>query len=54
MIRFIARRLEDLGVDYSIDRMGNIFATKGTADTYPCLVAHTDEVHHRQGRSFEV
>ena len=54
MIRFISRRLEELGVDYSIDRVGNIFATKGTADTYPCLVAHTDEVHHRQGRSFEV
>ena len=54
MIRFISRRLEELEVDYSIDRVGNVFATKGKADTYPCLVAHTDEVHHRQVRSFEV
>jgi putative aminopeptidase FrvX len=54
MIRFIVRRLEALGVDYSVDRVGNIFATKGHADTYPCLVAHTDEVHHRGRQRFEV
>lgn len=54
MIRFIAGRLEMLGVDYHVDRLGNIYATKGVAESYPCLIAHTDEVHQRHGGGFEI
>jgi putative aminopeptidase FrvX len=54
MIRFITRRLKRLGVDYSKDEAGNIYAVKGRADTYPCIVAHTDEVHQRHNQCFEV
>lgn len=48
MIRFITERLEQIpGVRYCTDKHGNIYAVKGHAQTYPCVVAHTDEVHQR-------
>lgn len=28
------------------DKLGNIYATKGMSESYPCVVAHTDTVHH--------
>jgi len=48
------------------DRLGNLYATKGEAEEYPCFVSHTDTVHkvnenlevylnqdgHLQGRDF--
>lgn len=40
--------LEQLaGIDLRIeeDSFGNIFITKGVADSYPCVTAHFDEVH---------
>lgn len=54
MIGFITRRLREMDVDYSIDQLGNIYATKGDADTYPCIVAHADEVHPPHGKGFEL
>ena len=45
MIAFVSQRLSDLGVTFTIDETGNIYATKGNADTYPCIAAHLDEVH---------
>ena len=54
MIRFITGRLRQLNVDYSVDEYGNIYATKGISETYPCVVAHTDEVHDGHKKSFEV
>jgi hypothetical protein len=45
MLKFIRRRLRDLGVPFYQDKMGNIYATKGQSDMYPCVVAHTDTVH---------
>lgn len=51
---FILQRLESLGVDYTIDAVGNIYATKGKARTYPCVVAHMDEVHSRHSADFRV
>lgn len=29
------------------DKTGNLLITKGLAETYPCLCAHMDEVHHK-------
>lgn len=45
MIAFVSQRLSDLGVTFTVDETGNIYATKGNADTYPCIAAHLDEVH---------
>lgn len=30
---------------YSFDQTGNMYVTKGSADVYPCVVAHLDTVH---------
>lgn len=44
MFAFLIRTLTDMGVDYYVDN-GNIYAGKGDADHYPCIVAHMDTVH---------
>lgn len=45
MQKFIKRELRKIeGVTF-YTRKGNIYATKGEADTYPCMVSHTDTVH---------
>jgi putative aminopeptidase FrvX len=33
------------------DSLGNIYLTKGTADVYPCIVAHLDTVHSITGEA---
>lgn len=54
MIKFITAKLKEMGVSYRIDKVGNIFATKGDSQTYPCVVSHTDEVHRRSKTGYEV
>lgn len=54
MIAFVSQRLSDLGVTFTIDETGNIYATKGNADTYPCIAAHLDEVHEAREKGYEV
>ena len=55
MLQFIQNELDHLpGVKYCFDKMGNIYVVKGHAATYPCIVAHTDEVHHRKGNGCEI
>lgn len=54
MIAFVSRRLTDLDVTFTIDKVGNIYATKGKADTYPCLASHLDEVHPAREKGYEV
>lgn len=54
MIAFVSQRLTDLGVTFTVDETGNIYATKGNADTYPCLAAHLDEVHPAREKGYEV
>ena len=55
MLRFLEERLKSIcGVRYDIDTMGNIYVVKGNAETYPCMVAHTDEVHRRPKTGYEV
>lgn len=54
MIAFVSQRLADLGVTFTVDEVGNIYATKGQADTYPCLAAHLDEVHEAREKGYEV
>jgi len=45
MIDFIKNELKKLKVKIQTDKYGNIYVTKGTANTYPCIVSHTDTVH---------
>ena len=54
MIRFITAHLDEQQIKYTVDKHGNIYAVKGHSATYPCVVAHTDEVHHRRGDGYEV
>lgn len=54
MIVFVSQRLTDLGVTFTVDETGNIYATKGNADTYPCIAAHLDEVHEAREKGYEV
>ena len=41
---YIEMFLDEHGISFVNDD-GNIYATKGFAETYPCVVAHTDTVH---------
>ena len=46
MIEFITNHVHDLGLEVILDaKQKNLYITKGESDTYPCVVAHLDEVH---------
>lgn len=36
------------------DQKGNIYVTKGIADTYPCIVSHVDQVQDTHSKDFKV
>lgn len=42
----IKEMLADVELDIRVDFIGNMFITKGKADTYPCVAAHMDEIHN--------
>jgi tripeptide aminopeptidase len=45
-MEYLVYKAFDLGADdVDIDEHDNIYITKGNADVYPCVVAHTDTVH---------
>lgn len=48
MAKYIMAELKKLGVSCRKDKTGNIYAVKGHADTYPCVVSHIDEVHRNK------
>lgn len=50
MQKHICKILGTIGVDFFQDDMGNIYATKGISDEYPCLACHIDEVHSNRGK----
>ena len=54
MMKFLRRRLNQLGVAHVTDKAGNIYATKGVAASYPCIIAHTDEVHSFREKGYDV
>lgn len=45
MKKFFLEQLAGLELLVEEDTFGNIFITKGVADSYPCVTAHLDEVH---------
>ena len=48
MARYIMAELKKWESPAGKTRTGNIYAVKGNADTYPCVVAHIDEVHRNK------
>lgn len=53
MIAFLVSYLKSLpGVKLGKDSYGNLYAWKGETDTYPCLVAHLDQVQRNHPRDF--
>jgi len=50
MVQYICDWLDKEGIPYVVDEMMNVYATKTTQGyenkLYPCMVAHTDTVHH--------
>ena len=40
---------EDPSISFNKDTKGNILATKGTSDNFPCIVGHIDTVHSITG-----
>ncbi len=40
------------GVKVRTDKIGNIFITKGQSETYPCIVAHMDQVQRLHPKDF--
>lgn len=53
MTEFVVKKLQEAGAECRVDESGNVYAVKGEADTYPCIVSHLDEVHraHEPGHS---
>lgn len=45
MRAFVMQQLESIEGVTAVEYKGNIYAAKGEAETYPCIVAHTDTVH---------
>jgi len=45
LVEKICNILKENDVSYEVDDVGNIYVTKGEAEFYPCVVAHTDTVH---------
>ena len=49
--RYVRRHIP--GTSMGTDNTGNLYITKGLSDTYPCIVAHLDQVQRRHSRDFE-
>ncbi|MBQ9560574.1 MAG: hypothetical protein IJV08_11455 [Bacteroidaceae bacterium] len=55
MRRFLKKQAAACGAtSIEQDRLGNLFITKGTSDTYPCLAAHMDQVQRYHSKDFRV
>lgn len=47
---FVLGCLADVEMTIEEDNFGNLFITKGVAESYPCVTAHLDEVHEPTAR----
>ena len=54
MVNYIENYLNGMDVTTYRDKGNNLYATKGISETYPCVIAHTDEVHKTKPASFVV
>ncbi len=55
MIKFLISYIKSLPGDIKLgkDAYGNIYAIKGEAETYPCIVAHLDQVQRIHSKDFK-
>lgn len=55
LINFIVSYIKTLPgkIEIRKDKYGNIYAWKGEADSYPCIVAHLDQVQKTHSRDFK-
>lgn len=44
MMKFLKGKLKEMNIKYYV-HSGNLYAIKGKAEIYPCVVSHTDTVH---------
>ena len=55
MTNFVRKYCEAIpGCVVTNDKAGNLFVVKGNSETYPCVVAHLDEVHAARPKKFRV
>ena len=55
MRRFLKKYIGQIeGARVEEDKTGNLLVTKGLSETYPCIVAHMDEVHTVRPKKFKV
>lgn len=54
MHEHIIKKLCNIGLTVNVDSANNIYGQFGKGETYPCIVAHTDEVHQAKPEDFEV
>ncbi len=55
MVRFLCSYINGLPGEISLekDSFGNLYVTKGSGESYPCLVSHLDQVSHcRHSKDF--
>lgn len=52
--KFVKRFAARLGCVVRQDVVGNVYITKGEADTYPCICAHLDQVQKQHSKDFTV
>lgn len=41
------------GVTFRSDHVGNLYMTRGISETYPCIVAHLDQVQREHSKDFK-
>ncbi len=54
MINFLVSYIKSLpgNIQLGKDKFGNLYAVKGSAETYPCIVAHLDQVQQTHSKDF--
>lgn len=54
MIKFLASYLQTIpSITLGQDQYGNLYARKGKYESYPCIVAHLDQVQHIHSKDFK-
>lgn len=51
---YVAKCCRNLGANTSVDKAGNLYAVKGKAKSYPCVVSHLDQVQTLHSADFKV
>lgn len=48
--KYVKRNIPDVKVE--TDKMGNLYIIKGVSETYPCIIAHLDQVQREHSEDF--